>query len=101
MSAKLLPVNDVADLVDEVGRLRTEIASLTKRKDELTEMLKDTCIEHAGGADCSITISYSIASPVTDWKKIAIDLGASRQRIAGNTSISFYDRVTVSARSVK
>jgi len=98
MSLNLLAITDVADVVDEIGDIKAEIGQLEDRHKRLVKILKDGGYERVDGTEYSITITYNIVRDTVNWQKIAIDLGASRQRIAGNTSVSFYDRVLVTAR---
>ena len=71
-------------LVDELIELRATLKPLLDKQAELEGKLK----AHPEGkyeGTFGYALVNEITRKVTDWKKIAIDLGATKQRIAKNT----------------
>lgn len=83
--------------VDQLGAVQAQIAELRK----VEAQLKSAVIfggEDTEGELFKATIVES-ERKVTDWKKIANDLGASAQKIRANTAISHVVSLRVVARS--
>jgi hypothetical protein len=86
-----------SNIADKLGKLRSEIKSLTDQQKRLEAILKDDGVVTVDGELFRVAISYGITANRVDWKNIAAKLHPSRQLITGNTVISIFDRVTVSA----
>ena len=90
--------------VDELGRLLADI----KRLNNLADEIKGDLISAARGATAAAfegdlfraSVSWSDRT-TTNWRKIAADLGASEQKIRGNSKITSSVTVRVSARKVR
>ncbi len=86
---------------DELGTLLAQIATLTKQADSIKDSMKD--IASKGGATvfegALFKASYVEANrSVTDWKKLASDLGISADKIAEYTSTTAVFSIKTTAR---
>ncbi len=71
-------------VVDKLGDLRARIKRMKDEAKGLEEIIKDRGLKVVDGFSFVATVIES-ERKVTDWQKIAIDLGASKQKIAANT----------------
>jgi hypothetical protein len=82
---------------DELGRKRAAMAAMKAEIEELENEIKDSGYDVVEGYEYRVAISRDVKRVVVNWKKIAMDLGASNHRVAGNSKNSYSDRVRVSA----
>ncbi len=75
----------LANIVDDLGRLKAEIADLEVRKGELEDVLVESGAAEIDGRLFRATVSIYDRATVA-WKKIANKLNASRQLIKANTA---------------
>jgi hypothetical protein len=88
-------------MVDELGILKAQIAALQEEERELIgaikrDMASDEITEMEGDL-YRVTLSSSMRK-TTAWKKIAMDLGATAQRIKGNTAATLVSTLRITAR---
>ena len=86
---------------DELGTLLAQIATLTKQADSIKDAMKDLA-SNAGptvfeGAIFKCTYCEADRS-VTDWKRLAKDLGISADKIAEYTSTTAVFSIKTTAR---
>jgi len=86
------------NVVDELGMIQAQIAELRKTEAELKAALIGSGEHKIEGALFNATV-VEATRKITDWKKIAIKLGASVQMIRGNTKLSESISVRVTARA--
>lgn len=84
-------------IADELGELRAHIKELQDAQRGLEDILKAGGVTEAVGTKYRVAITYGAERKTVAWKTIAAKLNPSRQLVAGNTSTTVYDRVTVSA----
>jgi|8_EtaG_2_1085327.scaffolds.fasta_scaffold07344_10 hypothetical protein len=72
-------------LVDELIELRATLKPLLDKQTELEGKLKAHPEGKYEGTFGYVLVNPEIIRKVTNWKKIAIDLGATKLRIAKNT----------------
>jgi len=94
-------INTIPSSADELGTLLAQIATLTKQADAIKDAMKD--IASNGGATvfegALFKSSYVEANrSVTDWKKLAADLGISADKIAEYTSTTAVFSIKTTAR---
>ena len=82
--------------VDRLGRVQAEIAALREEEKQLKGELFDGA-ELDG--DLFKACIVEAERTTTDWKKIAIDLGASLQKIRANSKTALVTSIKVTARS--
>lgn len=87
-TAKLIALADPRGAADQLGTLRAEIKGLQDQAKVLEDFLKGTGQSSIDGDLYHVSISFGITKSTVAWKRIAEKLNASRQMIAGNTSIS-------------
>jgi hypothetical protein len=94
-------INTNPSAVDELGALLAHIATLTKQADAIKDALKDV----ASNGDQKVfegalfKATYVEANrSVTDWKKLAADLGVSADKIAEYTSTTAVFSIKTTAR---
>lgn len=86
---------------DELGRIQAQIADLREQERRFKDLLTKRGEQFTAEGDAyRATVSHS-ERKVTDWKKIATDLGATPQRIRANTKTTEVVTVRVSARSTE
>jgi hypothetical protein len=91
----------LAAKVDELGALRSIIADLTKHADRIRAELEAAGLATIDGQHYSVSFAQCTARAVTDWKKIAERLNASRQLIAAHTTAGKpFTRLNVTARKI-
>lgn len=91
----------IAAKVDELGALRAVIADLTKQADHIRTELENAGLATIDGQHYSASFAQCTARAVTDWKKIAERLNASRQLIAAHTTTGKpFTRLNITARKV-
>lgn len=83
--------------IDQLGRLRAEIATLQAEAKALEEQLKADGEGIIEGAMFRGTVAVFERESV-DWKTVAKKLGPSRQLVRAHTSHSTTVRLTVAAR---
>ena len=88
-----------SNIADKLGKLRSEIKSLTDQQKRLEDILKDDGVVTVDGEQYRVAISYGIIAKRVDWKNVAAKLNPSHQLVTGNTRTSMFDRVSVSALS--
>lgn len=86
-----------SNIADKLGKLRSEIKSLTDQQKRLESILKDDGVISIDGEQYRVAISYGVVAKRVDWKTVAAKLKPSHQLVTGNTSVSVFDRVSVSA----
>lgn len=94
-------INTTPASADELGTLLAQIATLTKQADAIKDSMKD--IASAGGATvfegALFKSSYVEANrSVTDWKKLAEDLGITADKIAEYTRVTAVFSIKTTAR---
>ena len=86
---------------DELGTLLAQIATLTKQADAIKDALKDVASNGGPtvfeGALFKATYVESNRA-VTDWKKLAADLGVSADKIAEYTSTTAVFSIKTTSR---
>ena len=91
----------LATKVDELGALRAVIADLTKQADQIRAELEDAGLANIDGQHYTVSFAKCTARAVTDWRKIAERLNASRQLIAAHTAAGKpFTRLNVTARKI-
>jgi hypothetical protein len=91
----------IANKVDELGALRAVIADLTKQADQIRTELESAGLATIDGQHYSVSFAQCTARAVTDWRKIAERLNASRQLIAAHTTAGKpFTRLNVTARKI-
>ena len=91
----------LAAKVDELGALRAVIADLTKQADQIRTELEDAGLTAIDGQHYTASFAKCTARAVTDWRKIAERLNASRQLIAAHTAAGKpFTRLNVTARKI-
>lgn len=96
---EIINITTDGDIADALGALRARIKTLKDQQAFYEGLLKEKHITEAEGETFRVTISYDVATSRVDWKSIAEKLGASQQRIAGNTNVTYSDRVRVTAKT--
>ena len=94
-------LNNTPSSADELGTLLAQIATLTKQADAIKDAMKDAASN--GGPSvfegALFKASYVEANrSVTDWKKLAADLGVSADKIAEYTSTTAVFSIKTTAR---
>ena len=94
-------INTTPASADELGTLLAQIATLTKQAESIKDSMKD--IASNGGATvfegALFKASYVESNrAVTDWKKLAADLGISADKIAAYTSTTAVFSIKTTAR---
>ena len=74
----------LANIADDLGRIKAEIADLTTRKRELEDVIIESGETVVEGRLFRVTVSVFERATVA-WRKIAEKLKASHQIIAANT----------------
>lgn len=80
-------MNRINSLPDRLAEVRAEIARLRETESRLVASVKARGESRISGYDVDAIVVEAERSTVA-WKKIATDLGASKQRIAANTKKS-------------
>ena len=75
----------LANIADDLGRIKAEIADLTTRKRELEDVIIESGETVVEGRLFRVTVSVFERATVA-WRKIAEKLKASRQIIQANTA---------------
>ena len=83
--------------VDQLASIRSQIKSLEKQEDKLRKILLDSNLNEIPG-DKHTAFIENYLQPLVNWQKIARDLKASQQKIAGNTRKSIRWRVRLQPR---
>jgi len=94
-------INTTPASADELGTLLAQIATLTKQADALKDAMKD--LASNGGPTvfegALFKASYIESNrAVTDWKKMAADLGISADKIAEYTSTTAVFSIKTTSR---
>lgn len=90
-------MNKLAKKVDEIGRLKAEIADLTTLKRDLEDELIESGETEIEGRLFRSTVSHFWTNKV-NWKGIATKLKASKRLISANTKEVEVIRVNTNAR---
>jgi len=90
-------MSNLTKKVDEIGRLKAEIADLTTLKRDLEDELIESGETEIEGRLFRSTVSHFWAKKV-DWKGIAAKLKASKRLITANSSETEIWRVNTNAR---
>jgi hypothetical protein len=88
--------------IDQLGAVKAQIAELKELEKQLSAKVKGELFESGERAlegDLFRAVLSIATRDVTDWKKIAIDLGASKQKIVSNTKQVPVNTLRVSARN--
>jgi hypothetical protein len=88
----VLAIPTTAELVDELGTVKAEIADLEKREERLRAALIAAGVSEAEGTLFRCTVSHGSVERV-DWKAVAEKCQPSRQLVVAHTSMS--ERTTV------
>lgn len=94
---KLANINDLGATADALGDIRAEMAALKKTAKTYEDALLATGNDVVEGSKFRVAISYGVETAKVNWKKIATDLGATKQKITGNTSYGYSNKIRVSA----
>lgn len=86
--------------VDKIGNLRNRAAKLKAEGKDLEKVLYQHGENIIEGRTFTATIVPSERN-ITEWKKIAIDLGASNHRIAANTRTFEVVAIRIASRNGK
>ena len=70
--------------VDELGRIKQDMAILTQREEQLKSAIRDSRHSLIEGYRFKVTVDRT-TRPTIDWKTMAIACGATTQRIVANT----------------
>lgn len=76
----------VASIVDQLGQLKAQIASLRAQEEALKALLVDSGLPFADGHLFRAAITRMEARPSIDWRAIAEHLNPSRQLVTAHTS---------------
>jgi len=91
----------LAAKVDELGTLHAAIADMKRKADTIRTELEDAGLADIEGQLYRVNFAKCTARAVTDWKKIAERLNASRQLIAAHTTAGKpFTRLNVTARKI-
>ena len=71
-------------VVDQLGDLRARIKRMKDEAKDLEQIIKDRGLKVVDGFSFVATVIES-ERKITDWQKIATDLGATKRKIAANT----------------
>ena len=82
---KVMNAKRIKSLVDDLGTVRAQLATLKEHEDEIRHLLIVAGVDVAEGELFRCTISESHRTLI-DWKKIAEKLKPSRQLVRANTS---------------
>jgi hypothetical protein len=77
---------ELAQAVDQLGALDSQIKALTKQADTLKAAIKAQGPERYNGSEFSALVFESEGRTVTDWKAIAEKFEPSRQLITAHTT---------------
>ena len=94
----LLKTRRIKRTVDRIGNLRDRVAKLKAKGKDVEGLLYQYGEYVLEGRTFIATIVPS-ERKITDWQKIAIDLGASKQKIAKNTRT--FDVMAVRTKRIK
>lgn len=84
-------------VVDELGKLRAQIADLTAKEEQLKEALRDSGESEIDGKLFRVTVSRTNVNTV-DWKEVANRLNPSNQLVQAHTTTKERITVKVTAR---
>jgi hypothetical protein len=92
--------HNLKPLVDQIGILRAQMATLAEQENVLVTQLQNAGVEVLEGNQFRITLTKIAEWKGPDWKAIAKKLNPSRQLIAANTRVmrKEHTRVNVSVR---
>lgn len=76
---------ELAQAVDQLGAIDSQIKALTKQADILKAAIKSQGPERYNGSEFSALVFESEGRTVTDWKSIAEHFNPSRQLITAHT----------------
>ena len=89
----------IATKVDELGQLHAAIADMKRKADHIRTELENAGLADIEGTLYRVNFAQCAGRTLTDWKKIAERLKASRQMIAAHTTTGEPStRMTVKAR---
>ena len=97
MKAQLININDHAELADRIGTAKADLAEARQVLANLQDVAVAQGLTHLTGSLFEVAISYDVPRTTVNYKKIATDMGASRQRIAANSKTTYSNRVSVHA----
>lgn len=78
---------ELAQAVDQLGAIDSQIKALTKQADILKAAIKSQGPERYNGSEFSALVFESEGRTVTDWKAIAEKFEPSRQLITAHTTV--------------
>jgi aspartate aminotransferase-like enzyme len=91
----------IANKVDELGALHAVIADLKKQAEHIRAELESAGLATIDGQHYTVNFAKCTARAVTDWRKIAERLNASRQLIAAYTTAGKpFTRLNITARKI-
>lgn len=76
----------LAETVDALGRVRENIAELTRLEESLRQELVEAGVADADGKLFRVTVTH-YETAVTDWKAIAEKMQPSHQLVSAHTSV--------------
>lgn len=96
---KLINVSNDAVIADQLGELRAKINDLKQEQAFLENLLKAKRVKVAEGELFRVRILYDVVTVRTDWKAVAMILGANNypEMVKAHTKHSESDRVSVTA----
>jgi aspartate aminotransferase-like enzyme len=91
----------IAAKVDELGALRSAIADLTTKADQLRTKIEEAGLTNIDGQHYSATLTSVKGSTRIDWQTIAAKFKPSRQLIAAHTTTGkAATRLNLTARKI-
>lgn len=94
---KQVETQPVAELVDRLGALRAQIATLETEADDIESKIKAAGRGTYAGVLFDATV-YTYDREIVGWKAIAYKVGFSRQLKAAHTGFTPVTALTLSAR---
>ena len=89
--------NDLIETVDQLADIRSQIKALENQEVKLRKTLVDSGVSTIRGHS-NVAVVENYLHNLINWQKIARDLKATQQRIAGNTRKDIRWRVRIKPR---
>lgn len=89
--------NDLIETVDQLADIRSQIKALENQEVKLRRTLVDSGVSTIRG-HYNVAVVENYLHNLINWQKIARDLKATQQRIAGNTRKDIRWRVRIKPR---
>ena len=96
-TVRFTDVSTPADVADALGTARAELKDAQDRVKFLESLLKAGDADLVEGRLFRVKIARDVEQSRVDWKAVAAKLNPSRQLVTAHTSVSVFDRLTVSA----